>query len=294
MTLKNFGLVYDSVTSQSLVQVCKACTYFFYLGAIKSLEIGQNWTSEFFTNNHLKALLAWMKVHDVCFFKGTRNYANVSNMFHRHFCYAPHITQSQWLFLLVCKHLQRWEKKRAIWLSVTQLSVVLHFGALLYRRAVSEQKKRSNLAEEKTALPYKREPIFKITLQEGHFGSLFFLSEVKRISVARSWCDAALFKFVWILILVLQYHEIQPSKFSLWKVSICFIMTIEVVPCDSFYWHKGRGRPMKQKWRMPLAGLVYFVCTCMLHRVEKDTCIKMNFFQCATIEIWDDIHLYIL
>ncbi len=31
----------------------------------------------------------------------------------------------------------------------------------------------------------------------------------------------AFFRFVWILILVLQHHGIQPSKFSLWKVSIC-------------------------------------------------------------------------
>ncbi len=37
-------------------------------------------------------------------------------------------------------------KKRAIWLSVTQLSMELHFGVTLYRRAVSEQKKRSDLA----------------------------------------------------------------------------------------------------------------------------------------------------
>ncbi len=30
--------------------------------------------------------------------------------------------------------------------------------------------------EKKTALPYKRKPIFKITLQKSHFGSLFFFS----------------------------------------------------------------------------------------------------------------------
>ncbi len=32
--------------------------------------------------------------------------------------------------------------------------------------------------EEKKTLPYKREPIFKITLQKSHFGSLFFLSVI--------------------------------------------------------------------------------------------------------------------
>ena len=98
-----------------------------------------------------------------------------------------------------------------------QLSTELHFGATLYRRAASEQKKRSDLAlffkkesrfqpffgkrsswravfgktalfsgvelsfflnmimKNKVALPHKRVQIFKITLQESHFGS-FFLS----------------------------------------------------------------------------------------------------------------------
>ncbi len=51
------------------------------------------------------------------------------------------------------KESQNGSPRRAIWLSVTQLSMELHFGATLYRRAVSEAKKRSDLA-----LHIKREP----------------------------------------------------------------------------------------------------------------------------------------
>ena len=63
------------------------------------------------------------------------------------------------MIFLIC-HLQsvdnqdmHWEKEESqnVWSSVTQLS-------------------------KKMALLYKRESIFKITLQESHFGSLFFLS----------------------------------------------------------------------------------------------------------------------
>ncbi len=46
------------------------------------------------------------------------------------------------------------KRKRAIWLSVTQLSLELHFGVTLHRRAVSEQKKTV------LALHVKREPFW--------------------------------------------------------------------------------------------------------------------------------------
>ncbi len=44
------------------------------------------------------------------------------------------------------KESQNGSSRRAIWLFVTQLSLELHFGAALHRRAVSEQMKRSDLA----------------------------------------------------------------------------------------------------------------------------------------------------
>ncbi len=52
----------------------------------------------------------------------------------------------------------------AIWLSITQLSEQLHFGATL------------DYEEKKTAFSYKREPIFANTPQESHIDSLCFLS----------------------------------------------------------------------------------------------------------------------
>ena len=57
--------------------------------------------------------------------------------------------QSETQYTLRKNESQNGSPKRAVWSSITQLSM---------------------------ALPYKREPIFKITLQESHFGSLFFLS----------------------------------------------------------------------------------------------------------------------
>ena len=67
-------------------------------------------------------------------------------------------------------------------LSVTKLSMEVHFGAILYRRAVSEQKKVrafifvNMIMKKKVALPQKREPIFKIY----SFGEKAMHTEKKR------------------------------------------------------------------------------------------------------------------
>ncbi len=77
--------------------------------------------------------------------------------------------------------------RRAVWSLVTQLSIELHFGATLSIENHSFEKKRAvsklfrgrafspkHDYEEKTALLYKREQIFKITLQKSNVGPIFF------------------------------------------------------------------------------------------------------------------------
>ena len=70
--------------------------------------------------------------------------------------------------------------RKAVWSSVTQLSLELHFGATLQGRAVSEQNK-SDLAppffskHEKNSSPLEKKSRFsKLLSKRAIFGSLFF------------------------------------------------------------------------------------------------------------------------
>ena len=124
---------------------------------------------------------------------------------------------------------------------LTQLSLELHFGPTLHRRSVSEQKKRSDLAlhvkktvlflevefffpkhdyeEKKTTLLHKREPIFKITLQESHFW----------LSVSQ--CISGMGTFKSIQIITYKYNE-RSVKNS--NMSCCSLNDRGMSQCPSF------------------------------------------------------------
>ncbi len=81
------------------------------------------------------------------------------------------------------KESQTGSPKRAIWLSLTQLSMQLNFGATLYRRAVSEQKKgpiwlsmKHDYEEKKWLSPTKESRFSKLLTKRAIFGSLFLFS----------------------------------------------------------------------------------------------------------------------